>query len=181
MCNSIFVIPAVWSGNRIAVSFTPAYDQIYAIGFGLQTNSDTGGYDISVYHGEEMLYKETVPVSYYMGYNYRDINVDWTLKAGTEYLLTIDVHDTNGEVYLYYTADNDLPLEGCQYYNDNTLISRQPLIGFQYWCLPLSAKVRALLALSYWGLLLVTFHAGRCMFDGVFSARHQTFLNYIPY
>lgn len=156
-----------WNGNRIAVSFTPTYDQIYAIGFGLQTDSSTGEYDFSLYRGEELLYKETVPVSYYMGNNYRDYNVDWTLKAGTEYLLTIDVHDTNDEVYLYYTADNDLPLKGCQYYNDDTLISRQPLIGFQYWCLPLSAKVRALLTLSYWGLLLVTFHAGRCMFDRV--------------
>lgn len=159
----------VWDGNPIVVSFTPTYDQIYAIGFGLQTNSSTGNYDFSVYHDEEMLYRENVPVSYYMDGNYRDINVDWTLKAGTEYLLTIDVRNTNDEVYLYYTANNDLPLEGCRYYNDDALISRQPLIGFQYWCLPLSAKVRFLLTLSYWGLLLVTFHAGRCIFDSAIS------------
>lgn len=158
-----------WNGNPIAISFIPTYNQIYAIGFGLQTSSSTGEYDFSLYHDEELLYKETVPVSYYQENNYKDINVDWALKAGTEYLLTVDVQDTNDEVYLYYTTNDDLPLEGCQYYNDGSLSSRQPLIGFQYWCLPLSAKVRFLLTLSYWGLLFVSFHAGRCMFDNVFS------------
>lgn len=153
-----------WNGDRIFVSFTPSHDQIYAIGFGLQTAGSTGEYVFSLYDGETLLHKETVPVSYYAGENYKDINVDWSLKAGTEYLLTLDIQDTNDEVYLYYTDDGYLPLEGCQYYKDDSIIARQPLIGFQYWCPPSSAKTKLLLALSYWGLLFAAFHTGRCVF-----------------
>lgn len=153
----------VLSGQHVTVSLVPDYNRIYAIGFGLRTDSMEGGYELSLYDGEEILYKEEIPVSRYRQYNFCYYNVDWTLEAGKEYLLSIKVHDTEKEVYFYRTAEGDLPLEGCQYLEDGRQTFRQPLIGFQYWCLPVSPKVKVLLMLSYFGLLFVTVYVGACL------------------
>lgn len=156
-------------GEQVRIRFVPQYDRIIALGIGIQTESDKGWYEISVCDGETELYRETVPVTYYEGNNYRDINVDWSMEAGKEYLVTLDVYDVDDEVYIYYTSDGHLPLEGCQYYEGDSLTMSQPLIGLQYWCLPVSLKTKGLLVLSYLGLLFTVFYVGECLFGNVYD------------
>lgn len=155
------------NGQNITVSFIPDYDRIYALGFGLRTDSSTGEYEFSLFDDGQLLYQENIPVSHYKQGNFQYYDVNWSLEAGREYLLSIEVRDTEKEVYLFRTAQGYLPLEGCQYLEDGVLTSRQPLIGFQYWCLPLSKGVRVLLAMSYFGLLFVMVHVGACMISAV--------------
>lgn len=153
----------VLEGEQAKFCFIPAHDRIIAIGIGLQTNSNTGWYEISVYDGESRLYEETIPVTYYNGNNYENYNVDWHLTAGKEYTISVTTHEIDGDVNLYYTADGFLPLDGCQYYDGDSLIPSQPLLGIQYWCLPLSFKTKFLLTLTYWGLLWTIFYVAACV------------------
>ena len=152
--------------DEFRIHFVPEYDKILAIGLGLQTNSTTGYYELSIADiadKESVIYTEMIPVSHYGIENYRDYIVDWDLIAGNEYVITVNVHDLTDDVYLYYTADGFLPLGGCQYYEGDSLASNQPLLGIQYWGRPASAKNLALLGLTYFGLFWTVCYVITCI------------------
>lgn len=152
----------VLEGNEVRIRFVPEYDRIIALGLGLQTDSSTGWYELSIRDEEAVLYTESIPVTYNKGTNYRDYVLDWNLTAGKEYTITVNIQDVTEDVYLYYTSDGFLPLDGCQYYEGDSLSESQPLLGIQYWCLPVSMKTLGLLALTYWGLFWIISYVISC-------------------
>ncbi|MCM1044650.1 MAG: hypothetical protein NC417_03985 [Candidatus Gastranaerophilales bacterium] len=149
--------------RHFTVSYIPAYNRIYAIGLGLQTDSSEGEYELSLYDGEELVYRENIPVAHYQHNNFQYYNVDWSLEAGREYRMEIEIRGVEETLHGYYTSEGDLPLEGCQYLEDGKALFRQPLIGFQYWSPIISGKVKILLTFSYFGLLWVIVHVGACL------------------
>ncbi len=150
------------TGQTLEIQFIPQHDRILALCVGLLTDSTTGVYELTLYNGNEIAYTENIPVEYYKGKNYRDYIVDWHLTPGQEYRITIDIRDTDADVYAYYTADGFLPLAGCCYYENGVPSDSQPLIGIQYWCRSASLKTLGLLALTYWGMYLTIYYVISC-------------------
>ncbi len=162
--SSDFVTKAI--EDELHIRFVPKYDKILGIGLGLLTKSETGQYELTLSDENAVLYTESIPAASYDGANYKDIVVDWDLKAGKEYTIHVKIQNVNKKVYAYYTEEGFLPLEGCQYYEgEDVLTNTQPLLGIQYWCRPTSMKDLALLALTYWGLGWMIVYGWSCVRD----------------
>lgn len=159
--------------ESLEVSFTPAYDRIFAIALGMRFETEQGKFLLSLYDDGERLYGKEVEIGSLGGEYYKYLAVDWRLSPGKEYLITVELVDTEGDISLFRTQDEQLPLEGCFYRDGGVKTASQPLIGFYYWCRPIVLQTKVLLGLSYWGLFLAIFYVADGLFAEIRSGRDR--------
>lgn len=128
----------VLADDTVRMSFIPSFPQISNISIGTSSEGgDAGEYKISLLDEESILYEYYVPVYEWAQGNVHKLPVDWKLIAGKHYTLQITQIETDGDTYLWVTADGLMPLKE---YGETAigeeLLPGQMLTEIVYWCRP---------------------------------------------
>ncbi len=146
------------------MTFTPAYSNITVLGIGFSAMNGIEGYcQVQVLDQDTVQEQLILPIEEFAEGNYHEIPVDWKLKAGYPYTLTIEPIENDGQIYLWYTSDETTPLYE---YGKLTIgaeeISGQMLAGFTYWCELTENSLRLLFAVTFIGICMMILYSCQC-------------------
>ncbi len=134
--------------------FTPSFPTVKRIGLCIGTEAREGVCKLVLWNGETALYEEEILLSAYEESTWADIPVDWKLERGRDYILRVSIENADGEVWLFVTADQDMPLsEYGEVWMDEYAQGGQVLSGLTYSYRPLSHFTLAFLAMTWMGIL----------------------------
>ena len=135
----------------VEVPFTPTFNEIKGLKMGLESDGVTGEYEISLWEGERLKYKLSIPVQYSENDYYRPLDVDWKLKHGKTYRLMISVKDNSDDAYVWVTTGAAPLIEYGELRVGETVTSSQLLTGISYWCRPVEKTRWIFLTISWTG------------------------------
>lgn len=142
------------SSNLFEVNFTPTFDEIVGFRLGLQSESDKGYCEITIWDTDILKYQETVWLEDFDG-NLQNVEAHWRLDRDKSYRMVLEVKDTDGPVYLWVTENGAMPLaEYGELSVNGQIVDGQLLTGITYWALPVSRKTKLFIALTWMGVLL---------------------------
>ncbi len=145
---------ALREGAVCEMSFIPSFPAVRQIGLCIGTDASEGVCRLALRDGGEVLYEEELWLSAYEESTYADIPVNWKLERGKDYILGISTEGSDGEVWLFVTADQDMPLsEYGEVWMDGYAQGGQVLSGLTYSYRPLSYFTLAFLAMTWTGIL----------------------------
>ncbi len=144
-----------------SMTFTPTYSKITLLNVGFSCMNGTEGYcQIQVLDQDTVVAQLLLPMADYTEGNFHEIPVDWKLKAGHPYTLTIEPIDYDGEFYLWFTSDRTMPLpEYGEIRLGNERISGQMLAGFTYWCVLTETSRRLLFTITFIGIFMMLIYS----------------------
>ncbi len=159
------------NGGKVEASFTPTFSHITELTLGMESASENGTYEVSVWDEEQLLYIESIPIVNFQALSYHAINVDWHLKARKEYRLEIIAKDNEQPVYSVITVPEENPLnEYGELKINNEIISGQPITVLTYNARPMSRKTLFFLTLSWMGVLGAVYMTGYCFVNSLKKA-----------
>lgn len=136
------------------VSFRPNFDEIVGFDIGLQSESDKGYCEITIWDADEIKYQETVWLEDFDG-NFQHVEAHWQLNRDKSYRMVLKIKDTVELVYLWVTENGAMPLsEYGELSVNGQVVEGQLLTGITYWALPVSRKTQLFIALTWMGMLL---------------------------
>ena len=141
-------------GNTLNVSFSPSVNTVKDFGIGLKSDSAKGQCIVSLFDGEELLYEETILLEELGTKTFVSIPISWKLASGKEYLMQMNVSNTNGQVYALVTKQGNMPLlEYGEAFIDELSTGGQPISNITYSYRPLSKATILFLTVSWMGVL----------------------------
>lgn len=136
------------------VNFRPNFDEIVGFNIGLQSESDKGYCEITIWDADEVKYQETVWLEDFDG-NFQHVEAHWRLDRDKSYRMVLKIKDAVGPVYLWVTENGTMPLsEYGELSVNGQVVEGQLLTGITYWALPVSIKTQLFIALTWMGILL---------------------------
>ena len=135
---------------QMEMDFTPAQKRILGICVAMSTDSEEGFYSLKLFDQGNVVYAEEIPVSFMGDLNYALYPVDWHLKKGKTYQLTVESVGIKGPIRLYisdydmsdYTEIGPVTLNG-------ETLNAKSCVGEIYWARPFSRN-RKLFLLGTW-------------------------------
>ncbi|MBR1852546.1 MAG: hypothetical protein IJ794_05265 [Lachnospiraceae bacterium] len=135
---------------QMEMDFTPIQSRILGICVAMSTDSTEGYYSLKLYNQDRLVYEEEIPISFMGDFNYVLYPVDWKLKKGNTYRLTIESVGMDTLIKLYISDYDmaDYAEVGPVTINGETLNAKS-CIGELYWAMPFS-RSRKLFLLGTW-------------------------------
>ncbi|MCH5341850.1 MAG: hypothetical protein J1E01_10310 [Acetatifactor sp.] len=136
-------------GETLEVPFTPTFNQIKNLGLGLESVGGTGEYEISLWDGDRLKYRLSIPVWNSEEGHYKGFDVDWKLNHKKTYRLTIAVHDNPNDTNVWVTTGSMPLAEYGELRVGDSAMPGQMLTGIVYWCRPLEKSNFLFLVFSW--------------------------------
>lgn len=145
---------ALGDGDRVEAAFTPSFNEIRKIRFGLESMGGEGVCEISLWDADTLLYRDALPVQDFEG-NLQGKEVKWKLQGGKTYRLDLQMKGITKPVQFYVTKNGETPLTeyGEMTLNDQKMVG-QMLSGITYWTMPNSRYMKIFVAATWMGILL---------------------------
>ena len=142
------------SGDSCEVDFTPTFNEIRTFRLGMESGSEKGYCEVSLWDADELKYRETVRLEDFEG-NFQNLEAHWKLNKEKTYHIVLEIKDADGPVYLWVTENGAMPL--MEYGKLSVMgkaVEGQLQTEIKYWTLPASRKTRLFLIMSWAGVLL---------------------------
>ena len=139
---------------KMEMNFYPAQNRICGICIAVYSNSTTGEYVLRLNDSDGELYEEHFDIAG-REYNYKIDKVDWKVKKGNEYKLTIESIGNDMPVS-YYTFEGDGTIDeiGPAIVN-GTENGGEELFGVVYWFRPYSKLLKIFIFLSWFSVAVI--------------------------
>lgn len=148
-------------GDYFEVDFTPTFDEIKGFSLGLESESDKGYCELTLWDDDELKYQGTFWLVDFDG-NLQSVEARWKLDRRKTYRMTLEVNDTVKPIYIWVTENRAMPLvEYGELSMNNQAVEGQLLTSIIYWTLPTSRKIRFFIAMTWLGVLLACGYALR--------------------
>lgn len=147
----------------VSMAFTPAYENVTLLNLGFWVQNGEKGYGrLSLLDGEDVAEQVVFPLCDCMEGNFNEVAQDWKLKAGHPYTLLFETIDKDGQVYLWVTSDNAMPMaEYGEAVMGDKRLSGQILGGITYWCGLTEGSKRLLFVIAFMGMGLMLVYSVR--------------------
>lgn len=137
----------------VEMDFTPSFDEIKGLNLGLSCAGTEGRYEITLWEGDVPKYQDTIWIADCEG-NFQYLETSWKLNHRKTYRLAVTISGSTEPVYAWVTQQGETPLAECaNLMLDDTAMQGQLLLGFTYWCLPISRKTILFLFMTWFGIL----------------------------
>ena len=143
----------------VSMLFTPSYSDVISLTLGLSfENGSEGLIKITLWDQNTLAEQMTFPIASYYEGNFHSIDVEWELKKGNSYLLSLEPVGNDGQVYLWVTNDGQMPLsEYGSITMGNQQVSGQLLSGICYWCMLVGRSRHLFFTATFMGVFLMLF------------------------
>lgn len=144
-------------GARLETTFTPTFDVIRHFSLGLECKGQRGEFLVKIGEADTPEYQTAIRIAWGEAKSLQGMDVDWRMKSGKTYRMTVEVRESREPVYAWVTEGGKMHLiEYGALYVDGRAVEGQLLTGIQYWALPIFKKRLVFLAASWFGALLAT-------------------------
>lgn len=143
-------------GGTIEMEFTPTFNRITQVCIALLAENQEGAYTVCLKDGEQVLQKQTIPIAYLDGKNYQLHPVDWKVKKGHAYRLSVETPENGGSFTAYVNEDDSFGMAevGAATLNGEAL-GKECCVGVSYWARPFSRYLKAFWMMSWMMLFCV--------------------------
>lgn len=143
------------------MSFTPEYAEVTSINVGVSNVGGAEGYClIQLIDQENVLDQVEIPIEDFKESNFQNVSVEWNLKAGHQYTLSIEPVENNGTVYLWASTNGKFSLpEYGEVLIGNEKVQGQMLASISYWCILTDNSQRLLFTGTYIGIYMMILYS----------------------
>lgn len=144
------------------MNFTPIYSEITSFYVGVSVeNGSKGTLQIELLDQGEVIDEIEMSFSEYQEGNFHEISRQWNLETNHTYELAIQPIDNDGEVYLWVSSEDTLPLQEFGTVEiDNQISSGQMLTSISYWCAPVARSSRLFYTITFVGIFMMMIYSG---------------------
>lgn len=96
--------------EKLAAEFVPSFNTVADIHLGLECESTQGQYEIELWEGDRLKYRNILRLADSRGGHYHELITWWVLKHGETYLMTVEAAGTGAPVSVWLTEEGDMIL-----------------------------------------------------------------------